>query len=131
MRLDLIHQRDQLLMRNRRPVDLNPLAIIQQMRRGVQTNCISHPSTSLRASHQRRSTQCRNRPLALRPRHMDDGVLILRVAQRLHQRKHAVKVEVRFGKLRGMFQAIIHEGIKVIERLVVCGFSVHEWDCKT
>jgi hypothetical protein len=29
-----------------------------------------------------------------------------------------------------MFQAIIHEGIKVIEGLVVGSFGVHEWDCK-
>jgi hypothetical protein len=29
-----------------------------------------------------------------------------------------------------MFKAIIYEGIKVIEGIVVGSFSVHEWDCK-
>ena len=28
-----------------------------------------------------------------------------------------------------MFQAIIHEGIEVIEGLVVCGFGIHARDC--
>jgi hypothetical protein len=30
-----------------------------------------------------------------------------------------------------MFKAIIHEGIEVIEGLVVGSFGVHEWDCKS
>jgi hypothetical protein len=30
-----------------------------------------------------------------------------------------------------MFEAIIYEGIKVIEGFIVCSFYVHECDCKT
>jgi hypothetical protein len=61
---------------------------------------------------------------------MKDGILILRVAERLHQRKHPIKVEICLGKLGRMFKAIIHEGIKIIERFVVGNFDVHAWDCK-
>jgi len=61
---------------------------------------------------------------------VNDGIVILRVPQRLHQRKHTVKVEVCLGKFGGMFKAIIYERIKVIEGFVVLLFNVHVRDCK-
>ena len=64
------------------------------------------------------------------PCHMDDGIFVLRISQFLHQREHAVKVELCLGKFGGMFQAIIHERVEIIEGFVVLGFDVHARDCK-
>jgi hypothetical protein len=49
----------------------------------------------------------------------------------MQQREHTVQVELRLGKFRGMFEAIIDERIKVIEGLVISSFSVrHAKNCK-
>jgi len=103
---------------------LNPFAVIQKMRRSVESNFIT-------CRLQRRRTQRRRGALALRPCHVDDRNLHLRVAETFHQREHALKVEIRFGQLGGMFEAIIHERVKVIEGEVIGGFGIHARDCKT
>ncbi len=62
---------------------------------------------------------------------MNDGIFRLRISERIHQPEHAVEVEIRLGKLGRVFQAIIHEGIEIVEGEVVAGFKVHVWDCKS
>jgi hypothetical protein len=61
---------------------------------------------------------------------VDDGIFLLRIPKFLHQGKHAVKVELCLGKFGDMFEAIIYEGVEVIQGLVVLGFNVrHVRDC--
>src|SRR5258706_1658393 len=61
---------------------------------------------------------------------MDDGIFRLRIAKHVHQREHTVKVELCLGKFGGMFQAIIHKRVEVIEGFVVVDFGInHAKDC--
>ena len=99
-------------------IDLDALGIVIQVRRGVQSHLVTRGS-------QHAGAHCRDRALALGACHVQDGVLGFGVAKQPHQFLHAVQLEIRLGKFAGFFQAIIHEGIQVIECLVVDCFGVH------
>jgi hypothetical protein len=115
---DLFDQFDQPGMRDRLTVHLDPLDEVLQVGGNVQSGPVS-------GSLQRRSHQRGRGPLALRPGHMEDGILLLRTAERSHQRPHPPQVEIGLGEFGGFFEAIIYEGIQVVECLVVGGFGVH------
>ena len=118
MRFDLFNQFNQLGMRDRLPVHLDAFDVILQMRRGIQPGLI--PGCGQCRSHQRGGGT-----FALRPGHVEDRVLLLRVAKQSHQCPHPLQVEISLGEFGGFFQAIIYERIQVIESLVVGGFGVH------
>jgi hypothetical protein len=61
---------------------------------------------------------------------VNNGIVVVRVTQQMHQRAHTVKVELGLGKLRGMFETIIYKAVEVIEGVVVSGFCVYCMDCK-
>ena len=50
---------------------------------------------------------------------MDDGVVVLRVAEQGHELAHTLEVKLGFGEFGGMFQAIIYEAVEVIEGVLI------------